>query len=297
MKWVVWRQHRIEFLIAVIVFILFTSAAVIAGRPLARSAANTEVNAFSGQPVSVSDPFFLPMQLLPLLLGIFIGAPIVAREVEMGTFRLTWTQGITRQRWLLIKLGLVGSISLVIFVLLDLLGNWLNQPLSAIMGPFPVFDGLGVVYIVYGLFALALGVAAGTLLGRTVPAMAVTILFFLVIRLGIEALRQNYLPPLQSAWNLAGAIPHSQDWVLNGFLANSAGSLISPNSIVQMCGIIPINPRSPDACLTAHGIQWVFVYQPAGRFWIFQGIESIIFLALIAGLVLLTFWWIKNRVE
>ncbi|HZE21014.1 MAG TPA: hypothetical protein VE082_03085, partial [Desulfobaccales bacterium] len=182
--------------------------------------------------------------------------------------------------------------------LLDLLGNWLNQPVNAVLGPFPVFDSQGVVYIAYGLFALALGIAAGTLLGKTVPAMAATIFLFLVIRLGIEALRQNYLPPLQSTWNLVGAFPYSHAWILGGFLANSAGNPVLPNSIGQMCGAVaPGGPASLNACLQAHGILQVFIYQPASRFWIFQGIESGIFLAITTGLVLLTFWWLKHRVE
>ncbi|MCL4562926.1 MAG: hypothetical protein M1281_20215 [Chloroflexi bacterium] len=221
----------------------------------------------------------------------------MARQIETGTFRLAWTQGITRQRWLLTKLALVGGITLVLFVLLDLLGNWMDQSVNAALGPFTLFDSQGVIYIVYGLFALALGIAAGTLLGKTVPAMAVTILLFLVIRLGIEALRSNYLPPLQFTWNFVGAFPHSQNWILGGFLANSAGSPLPPNSIAQACGPIPLGTSGLISCLTANGFQQVFIYQPASRFWIFQGIESAIFLVLTAGLVLLTFWWLRNRVE
>ncbi len=296
MNWVVWRQHRIEFLISVIVFVLFTITAVIAVHPMAQIT-NTGSNSTLAQIESINDPLFLPMQMLPLLLGIFIGAPLVAREIETGTFHLAWTQGITRKRWLLVKLGLVGSASLVIFALLDLLGNWLDQPVNVVLGPYPLFDSQGVVYIVYGLFALVLGIAAGTLLGRTVPAMAVTLLFFLVIRLGIESLRPNYLPPLQSAWNMVGAFPHRQDWILSLSFTNSAGSPIPMSSIAQMCGAIPLGNSSLNACFQAHGILQVFIYQPASRFWIFQGIESAIFLALTAGLVLFTFWWLNHRVE
>ena len=295
MNWVVWRQHRVEFLIMVIVFVLFTIAALIIGRSSAQAAANTDANSFIE---SINEPIFLPMQILPLLLGVFIGAPLVAREIEMGTSQLAWTQGITRQRWLLSKLALVGGISLVIFILLDLLGNWLNQPVNAILGPFPVFDSQGVVYIVYGLFALALGIAAGTLLGKTVPAMAAVIPLYLIVRLGIETLRKDYLPPLRSTWNLLGAFPYRQDWILGGFFTNSAGSPVSPNSIGQMCGSIPKGSLTGlNACLQEHGILQVFTYQPASRFWVFQGIESAIFLVLTAGLVVLTFWWLKNRVE
>jgi hypothetical protein len=46
---------------------------------------------------------------LPALVGLFWGAPLVARELEHGTHRLVWTQGVTRLRWATVKLGLVGG--------------------------------------------------------------------------------------------------------------------------------------------------------------------------------------------
>ena len=41
--------------------------------------------------------------LLPALVGMFVGAPLLARELEHGTHRLAWTQSVTRRRWLLSK--------------------------------------------------------------------------------------------------------------------------------------------------------------------------------------------------
>ena len=43
--------------------------------------------------------------ILPVLVGLFWGAPLVAREVEHGTHRLVWTQGVSRRRWALVKFG------------------------------------------------------------------------------------------------------------------------------------------------------------------------------------------------
>jgi hypothetical protein len=33
------------------------------------------------------------IQVAPALIGAFAGAPVLARELETGTFRYTWTQG------------------------------------------------------------------------------------------------------------------------------------------------------------------------------------------------------------
>ena len=50
--------------------------------------------------------------VVPLLIAMFWGAPLVSREFETGTFRLAWTQGVSRTRWLAVKLGLGALISM-----------------------------------------------------------------------------------------------------------------------------------------------------------------------------------------
>ena len=44
----------------------------------------------------------------PLLVGLFWGAPVLAREFERGTHRLAWTQSVPRRAWLVVKLGVLG---------------------------------------------------------------------------------------------------------------------------------------------------------------------------------------------
>ncbi len=50
--------------------------------------------------------------VLPTIIGIFWGAPLVAHGLETGTHRLVWTQSVTRTRWIAVKLGLVGLASM-----------------------------------------------------------------------------------------------------------------------------------------------------------------------------------------
>jgi ABC-type transport system involved in multi-copper enzyme maturation permease subunit len=45
---------------------------------------------------------------VPAVVGMFCGAPLVARELEEGTFRLAWTQSVTRTRWLTLRLAAGG---------------------------------------------------------------------------------------------------------------------------------------------------------------------------------------------
>ncbi len=60
------------------------------------------VNAFNGKDSLLASGY--PLQVMPALIGAFIGAPVLAREFETGTFRYAWTQGFGRWRWTLAKL-------------------------------------------------------------------------------------------------------------------------------------------------------------------------------------------------
>ena len=86
------------------------------------------------------------MLVVPALIGMFWGAPLIARELETGTYRLAWTQGVTRKRWLAVKLGLVGLASMAVAGLLSLMVTWWSSPLDRVNAdPFTLFDQRGIV--------------------------------------------------------------------------------------------------------------------------------------------------------
>jgi hypothetical protein len=53
--------------------------------------------------------------------------------------------------------------------------------------------------------------------------------------------------------------------------------------------------QNPASCMTAHGYREYLAYQPASRFWAFQGIETAIFLVLAAALLGITFWMLSRQ--
>jgi hypothetical protein len=134
----------------------------------------------------------------PGLIGAFWGAPLVASEFEDGTFRLAWTQSVTRTRWMAVKLAVLGLASMAAAGLLSLVVTWWSSPLDrSAMNQFATFDQRDISPIGYAAFAFTLGVLAGTLIRRTRPAMAVTLAVFIATRLAeLTWVRPRLLPPV-----------------------------------------------------------------------------------------------------
>ena len=185
----------------------------------------------------------LLLLFLPVLAGLFWGAPLVAREVEHGTHRLVWTQGVTRLRWATVKLGLVGGGVVLVAAAYALLVGWWIAPLNDATGyrfTWLFFDQQGPVLVGYALFAFALGVLAGTLTGKVLPAMAVTLGGFLATRVAVALLlRPRFLPPRRRAYPIVSGSPAEPnqlagDWVISRGVYSAQGVKLTPGSGSQV---------------------------------------------------------------
>lgn len=212
--------------------------------------------------------------ILPMLAGMFWGAPLVAREIEHGTHRLVWTQGVSRLRWATTKLGLVSLAVLVITAVYAGMLTWWITPAIETSGQrfdYIFFDIHGIVVFGYVLFALALGSFAGAVSGRLLPAMATTVVGFIGVRLLVMlAARDRYrpaetrsLPDLFAGYGQMRNDLHG-DWIVASHTSATGTEL-----------------------LTIH---------PANQFWTFQAIETAIFLALALVLLAGAVYWIRHRV-
>src|SRR5688500_11786337 len=140
--------------------------------------------------------------VLPALIGLFWGAPLITRELEAGTHRLVWNQSITRTRWLAVKLTLTGLTAMAVAGLGSLAVTWWSGPIDKSaasnspgfprMGPL-LFDARGIAPIAYAAFAFALGVTIGRLARRTLPAMAITLVAFTVVQIAMPLLVRPHL--------------------------------------------------------------------------------------------------------
>jgi hypothetical protein len=289
MSWVVWRQHNREAAIAVAILGLIGIFMVVESMQMSSAyrqlglaacqghvydgsssgqacgqALNSYMQSFFGTSVTVR---YL-LAALPGLLEMFVAAPLLAREVEHGTHMFIWTQSITRTRWFAIKVGLIGSFTLIAAAAVAATAGWWHQPLDLIYadGAWTFFEVIGPVPIAYAIFAFAVGLGTGTVLTRTVPAMAATLFIFVAVRAAIHWWRPWFLPPRTMQLpapeaSLRGALQISQNFV------------------------------GPD------GLQTLVVYQPADRFWTFQAIETGIFLLLALPLIAFSAWWLRHRVH
>jgi hypothetical protein len=212
-----------------------------------------------------TSPVLPALSSLPLLIGVFIGAPLLARELEQGTYLLAWTQGVPRRRWLLAKLGVLIGLACLGFAALAGLMAWWSAPIDPVVGPWLTFEVRGLAPFAYAVFALSLGVAAGAILRQVVPAMFASGVIFVALRLAVAQLRPYFLPPLSLP-------PLSAQKTV-------AGSPIPWTSLVVQ--------KTPPQ---------VLLYQPADRFWTFQGIEAAIFVVLALALLALTLWWMRHRI-
>jgi hypothetical protein len=267
--------------------------------------------------------------LAPAVLGLFWGAPLIARELETGTSDLAWNQSVTRTRWLAVKLTLGGLTAMAVTEALSLMQAWWAAPLGraashgAPSGPLTqgrftqlIFATHGITPLGYAAFAFAFGVTAGALIRRTIPAMAVTLAVFVALQVAMPLwIRPHFAPAdhmviATSGGNEAGgatgpggntltlvatSIPGQPGaWILSSGPVNAAGKPVSTTPAV--CDT-PSVASSPDfyGCLTSQGIREAISYQPASRYWPFQWAETAFYLVLALALAGYCFLRLNGR--
>jgi hypothetical protein len=329
MAWVTWRQHRIAlagvavFLGALAVCLWIVGlqlhhayAAATACHPASSIACGDLISSFNGMNKLLWNGYVL--QAVPALIGAFAGAPVLAREMETGTFRYAWTQGFGRWRWTLAKLVLLAVVVAAAAGAISVLFSWYYQPyfaagnqtlplseVSPFSGASPfaagLFDLRGVAFAAWTLAAFAIGALAGMLIRRVVPAIVATLAAYagLAFAAGMF-LRQHYLTPLvTSKLNVPGSAWIMSQWGTKGGTFAFAGRPPT-NLLVQLCPPSAVGPGKPSPgslaqCISQHGYTLWASYQPASRFWPFQWIEGAWLLVLSLLLIAATVWLVRRR--
>jgi hypothetical protein len=333
MAGVTWRQHRIALAgvavllgaLAVWLWLIGTPlhhayAAAIACHPASSAACQNLVSTFNvsatNHVMGSKGPGGVLLQLVPALIGAFAGAPVLARELETGTFRYAWTQGFGRWRWALAKLMALAVVLAAATAAFGALVSWYYQPEFATGNQAPglyqnspfvtLFSLREVTFPAWTLAAFTIGALAGMGIRRVVPSIVAALAVYAGLAFAAGAfLREHYLAPLvttSSNFNLPGT---GTAWIISQWSTKDgrfafAGGFPPMSLVNQFCASLPPGkaegPGDPFAqCLAQHGYtQWTS-YQPASRFWPFQWIEGGWLLVLSALLIAATIWLVQRR--
>lgn len=233
---------------------------------------------------------------LPVLFGLFLGAPPLAREYESGTYRFTFTQGAGRTRWLVTKIGLLTLLTLGSTTAFTVLVMSWYAPLVPVDGRIGqgIQEIYGPVFVARAVFALALGVLAGAVLRRVVPAIGATLVAWTAVVIpSITVLRPHLLTPLTGI-DLSGA---PNGWIISDVWRSPTGAVLNTSQVAE--ALYKASGAGykfqADQYLFGQGYVRTVVYQPAGRFWALQCIEAGGLAVVSAGLLLAAVWFVRRR--
>ncbi|MEU6897628.1 ABC transporter permease [Streptomyces virginiae] len=219
--------------------------------------------------------------LLPLLVGAFVAGPMVARELESGTYRLALTQSSTPRAWLASKITVAAVTAVACAAAFGLVHRFARLPLTtsyeyswADRGPY---ETLGTVLPAYCLLGVALGAVVGQLVRRTTAAMAVTGLATGLVMAVLGAVRWSFLPARTVTSPLGAQFPYPPRDAFTtdfGLITSSGGRL--PEWACTRSG-------SLDGCPAELNVTGQYVdYHPFTHYWPTQSIETAVVLVLAA---------------
>jgi hypothetical protein len=317
LAWLTWRQHRTALIAGLVL------AAAVCAAMLYLAARVTTINAECGnaacpsgaaQALPLGGPFGLDAlsgylagaaMLLPLLVGVFLGAPLLAREHEQRTLLLAWSQDITPQRWLWTKLALLGALTAAASAAMAAAVDHLAH-VESIASGLNLFSGLafldtGMVPLVQAMVWLAVGVALGAAYRRTLPAMFTTLVGYIVAFFAVQLAYPTLMTPLTTLVPVnenpgsAALLGANFLVVQNGSSAfyDSSGHPISLATVQSVCP--PANGKFVNGpCTAQHHFMSLVRYQPGSRIPDFHLILIGGYLGL-GTVAVAAVWWLVRR--
>ncbi|SCG65106.1 ABC transporter permease [Micromonospora humi] len=323
--WLTWRQHRWTLVSTLVL------AAVLVGVMTYLSMELTDLwhqchetfcpeDSPQGRRLGGSSPLGLTLaalerlvQYMPLLIGLFVGVPVLSREHEQRTLLLAWSQDVSPTRWLWTRLGALGLFVAAVTAVVGGVSDHLERT-TALVAPVTLFDYLpflntGMLPVAISIAWFAVGVALGAAIRRTLPAVFVVIAGFFGLTYLVQWRYPTLLEPLSVTLRVGGPdrgplrdnalvvsggmIDYGIDGPSGAF--DSSGRELTGVELQRLCppdnGAGTTLPCEFDNHLVQH-VQ----YQPGSRIPDFHLIVASGYLGL-AALALLTVWWIVRRTD
>lgn len=305
MIWVGWRLQRTETLIVVGILALLAALLIPTGIQMANAyhhdglAACLSIDPGPACANAIGDfhQRFQPtldlsnwFNLVPGLIGVLLAAPFIL-DLEQGTYRLAWTQSITRRRWLLGKLGMLVAAALVAAGAMIALFTWWRSSSIHLDGRLDSgnYDFTGTVVVGYTLFALALALALGAIWKRAAATLTLAFVGYFAVRILVDVkLRDHLVAPLKTVYtgrHQPSVLHNAHILSMRGFLH---GRQIIGGGDFSFGGAKLAVPRMDN-------IVFHVVYQPQSHFWALQLTETGLFVGVAAALIGLAAWWTIAR--
>ncbi|WP_329219340.1 ABC transporter [Streptomyces sp. NBC_01485] len=304
-NWLVWRQHRAAYWT-----ILAAAAITLAVIVYERQQMMTYLEGYGYPHLKdgwedkfdrrMFDVVSQVLGVVPILIGVFLGAPLLAGDLESGTAKLVNAQSTSRVRWLATKLGVTVLVVTVCTAALSAAFTWWWSPIKSssyisFWTDASVFDGTGPVPTALTLLTVVGGVAIGMLVRRTLMAMVVTLGFAVVVQVVWSHFRLSLGDVLvKTSHNGVGdgtfpALPDSAVNLDQSYLTAS-GDLIGYGSCNEA------TEKAAAACLDkAHVVGWSVDYLPISQMSAMQWFGASILLALTAAISAFVILWGRKR--
>ena len=270
--WLTWRQHRWTIIGTAVLAVLAAYALIYAESAHDASFDSMPMSGFYGLMVQL---------VFGAVIGMFWGAPLIARELEERTYFVAWGQDVTPAKWLRGKVIVLSVLAAVLGLLVGLGDGHVGSQRR-----WSAFEAHPAVQMGYALFGLALGVFIGLLSRHVVTAIAATLVFYTLSRVVLSVLlRDHYLPASRAIarWDSTPVTPGGALEIRTGFV----GSDLRPTGIPEACAKL-VNPNS---CMRREGgaVGTYVDFQPVERITAFRFIEFGVFALLAVVLLALTF--------
>lgn len=319
MTWVAWRQHR-TVLFGALAFIVLVAGWLI----WLRLRIDAAVDELGLAACIRQDPYSCPGELqeqlssysrvgdltiwgmmglliVPVLVGVLVGATVFARDYEQRTHVFSLTQTTSRTRWWATKTAVLGVPLTLAMVGLGLLVTWARTPVRMGVLPrlwTPMFQSEGVALGAYFLLAFALATALGLLLRSMMPTIVVSLIVYAVVFGGLIVIRPHLSPADQltaaaadlDGWSALEARTPEDAWIVSGAYYDANGNQVTLNLAACQEG------QYISTCYLDQGaVEQRMTVHPPSHFWPLQLLESALLAVLSAAALIGSLLSLRRR--